>query len=185
MTKKILYTKFETAGDVLSSVINNSGLQAGIKKTMLAKFWGKVVGKKFEALSKPESLNSQGVLTVACANSYVTSELLMFKLDILKKLAPYAKSLDVVVSDINFSHKIWAPERDLMEEYDYEEKKAPKIPDIDYDSIQLDPDEVESIKNCVQNNKFASPEQRERMFEAIVKDLKFQKAIESGRFKIN
>ena len=185
MTKKILYTKFETAGDVLSSVLKNTDLQAGIKKTTISKFWGKVVGKKFEEISKPVSLSTQGVLTVACANSYVTSELLMFKPDILKKLAPYAKSLDIVISDINFSHKIWSNERDLMEEYDYEEKKAPKIPEIDYDSIELDPAEVENIEKCVRNNKFASEEQRGRMFEAIVKDLKFQKAMESGRFKIN
>lgn len=176
--KKILYTKFETAGDVLSSVLKNTDLQAGIKKTTLSKFWGKIVGKKFEELSKPVSLNNQGLLTVACANSFVTSELLMFKPDILKKLEPYAKSLDIYVSDINFSHKIWAPERDLMEEYDYEEKQAPKIPGIDYDSIVLDAAEVENIRNCVNNNKFASEEQRERMFEAIVKDLKFQKAME-------
>ena len=63
--KKILYTKFETAGDVLSSVLKNTDLQAGIKKTTLSKFWGKIVGKKFEELSKPVSLNNQGLLTVA------------------------------------------------------------------------------------------------------------------------
>lgn len=176
MTKKILYTKFESAGDILSSVLRNTDLQAGIKKTTLTKFWGKIVGKKFEEVSKPVSLSNQGLLTVACANSYVTSELMMFKPDILKKLAPYAKSLDINVKDINFSHKIWAPERDLMSEYDYEEKTAPKIPEIDYDAVELDKEEIENIRNCVNNNKFASEEQRTRMFEAIVKDLKFQKA---------
>ena len=178
MKKNILYTKFEAVGDVLSSILKNTDLQAGIKKTTLSKFWGKVVGKKFEGISKPASLSNKGVLTVACENSYVTGELLMFKPDILKKLAPYAKSLDIEITDINFSHKIWSSEHDLMAKYDYEEKKAPKIPNIDYDLIELDPVEVENIKKCVSNNKFASEKQREKMFKAIVKDLKFQKAME-------
>lgn len=173
--RKIMSSEFKTIGNILDSVIQNSDLQKGIKRTTLAKFWGKIVGKKFESMSKPSSINRNNVLMIACANSFVTSELLMFKADILRKIAPYAKSLDLTIEDIVFSHKIWAEVKDEMLEYT--EKKAPEIPKIDYDKIILDEEEVAGIQRCVQNNNFASEEQRDRMFEAIVKDLKYQKFV--------
>lgn len=164
---------------ILASVIKNSDLQQGIKKATLAKFWQKIVGKKFESMSKLHSINRNNVLTVACANSFVTSELTMFKADILKKLEPYAKSLDIKIEDITFSHKIWVEEKD--EVIDYVEKHAPVIPDINYDEIELDEEETANIRRCIDNNKFASEEQRERMYEAIVKDLKFQKFMSENK----
>lgn len=173
--RKINYSELNTIGNILNTVVQNSDLALGIKRSTLSKFWGKIVGKKFETMSKPSSINRSNVLMVACANSFVTSELMMFKPDILKKLEPYAKSLDLVIEDIVFSHKIWSEEKDEM--LNYEEKRAPKIPEVNYDEIELDPSEISNIQRCVENNKFASQEQRNRMFEAIVKDLKYQKFV--------
>lgn len=169
---KIKYTEFQSVGSILDTVIQNSDLQLGIKRSTLSKFWSKIVGKKFEKMSRPSSINRNNILMVACANSFVTSELLMFKADILKKLEPYSKSLDLKIEDIVFSHKIWTEEKEEPEEAPKEEKI--KAADIDYDAISLDEKEIEDIRRCVDNNKFASEEQRERMFEAIVKDLKYQ-----------
>lgn len=176
--KKIMYSDFKQVGGILDTVIKGSDLQAGLKKSALCKFWGNVVGKKFENYSKPYSLSKKNVLTVACANSFVTSELTMFKPDILKKLIPYTKSLEIEIEDIFFSHKIWTDER--AEEENIEEP-PPKIqPEINFDEIQLDENEIKSIKNCIDNNKFASPEQRERMYNAIVRDLKYQKYMQEN-----
>ena len=178
--KKILYSDFNDVGSVLDSVIKNSDLQYGIKKSVLTKFWPKVVGKKFENYSRPESLNRSGILSVACANATVTSELTMFKHDILKKLEPYSKSLDLKIVDIAFSHKIWTTgktEERVEETGETEERSEDKktFEEINYDEIELDEAEIQTIQNCVNTNKFASEEQRKKMFEAIVRDLKHQK----------
>ncbi len=173
--KKILYSEFNNIGSVLDSVIKNSDLQYGIKKSTLTKFWDKIVGKKFENYSRPTSLNRNGLLTVACANSMVTNELTMFKQDILKKLEPYSKSLDLKIEDIVFSHKIWTEEKEQLE-VDSSNHTTEQA-EINYDEIELDEEEIKSIQNCIDNNKFASEEQRKRMFEAIVKDLKYQKFV--------
>ena len=172
--KKILYSDFKQVGGILDSVLKHSNLQSGLKKSTLCKFWGKIVGKKFEKVSRPESLQ-KNILVVACANSFVTSELTMFKLDILKKLLPYAKSLELEIADIVFSHKVWREEKQY-DDYDFiEEKKSSADIEIDYENIELEENEIEAIKRCVDNNTFATKEQRERMYNAIIKDLKYQK----------
>ena len=105
--KEFFYTDFNSLGNIVNTVIQNSNLRQGVKKATVFKFWSKVVGKKFEKHSKIEAINQQNVLIVACANSAVSSELTMFKSDIIKKFNTYANPLDINITDINFSHKIW------------------------------------------------------------------------------
>lgn len=170
--KKILYSGLESIGDLVQSVVNNSDLNKGLKKSMLFKFWGKIVGKKFEKITNPVSINPKGEMLVACANSMVTSELLMFKNDILKKMAPYTKSLDLNVTDIIFSHKIW--KSNVIEEIEEPLQKI-NLPEFNPDEIELDEDELNAIKKSIENNKFATEEQRGKMLSAIINDLKYQK----------
>ena len=56
----------------------------------------------------------------------------------------------------------------------------PDLSNFDPSKIELDPLEVEAIKNSVDNNKFATPEQREKMFNAIILDLKTQKYVKDN-----
>lgn len=180
--KKILYSEFNQIGGILDSVLKGSSLQSGLKKTTLRQFWGKIVGKKFEKVSKPDSIQ-KNLLIVACANSFVTNELTMFKLDILKKLLPYAKSLNIEIQDIVFSHKIWKNESETEDNTNTETQEHsftdPNL--IDYESIELEKNELDAIKNCVSKNTFATEEQRKRMYNAIVKDLKYQKYISNNK----
>lgn len=175
--KEFFYTDFNSLGSVMNSVLQAPNLRQGLKKSTVFKFWGKVVGKKFEKYSKIESLNRDNVLVVACANASVSSELTMFKNDILKKFNSYANPLGIEAVDINFSHKIWKVEKAVPQDLP-EEEKNPYKPDLsgfNPDDIVLDEEEIESIKNSVMNNKFASQEQRQKMFDAIILNLKIQK----------
>lgn len=175
--KEILYSDFTSLGNVMSSVLQNPNLKQGIKKASLFKFWSKIAGKKFEKYSKPDSITPANVLIVACANAAVSSELTIFKQDILKKIKVYAAPLGIEISDINFSHKIWNS-RSKEEYTEYQEPANPYKRDLtnfNPDTIELDPKEVEAIKKSVENNKFATPEQRKKMFDAIILDLKVQK----------
>ena len=175
--KEFFYTDFNSLGSVMNEIVQNSNLKNGVKKATLFKFWNKVAGKKFEQYSKIESLNTDGVLTVACANAAVSSELLMFKQDIIKKINIYAKPLGLEISDINFSHKLWKNEK-RAEIFSQEASKNPYKHDLsgfNPDEIELDEKETASIKASIDANKFASEKQRTKMYNAIIKDLKIQK----------
>ena len=169
--KKILYSGLDNIGDVVNSIVKASDLDKGIQRSMLFKFWGKIVGKKFEKITRPVSINPRAELIVACANSMVTSELLMFKKDILKKMEPYAKSLNIEISDLVFSHKIWKDEKD-GEITDFH---TPKLVKFNPDEIALDDSEISMLRESIEKNTFASKEQREKMLNAIINDLKYQK----------
>lgn len=174
--KEFFYTDFNSLGNIVNSVVQNTNLRQGMKKATIFKFWAQVVGKKFEKYSKIEALNAQGVLIVSCANSAVSSELTMFKSDILKKINVYANPLGVEITDINFSHKLWKRDN-LYAEFSVEEKNPHKkdLTGFNPDNIALDVDEVDAIRASVMNNKFATEEQRKKMFDAIILDLKVQK----------
>lgn len=184
--KEILYSDFTSLGSVMSSVLQDSNLKQGVKKASVFKFWPKVVGKKFEKYSRPETINQSNVLLVACANAAVSSELTMFKADILKKINVYSKPLGIEISDINFSHKIWKVSSQNVSQ-SYQEPKNPYKRDLtgfNPDDVVLDANEVEAIRKSVENNKFASEEQRKKMFDAIILDLKIQK-FDNDRKKTN
>jgi len=176
--KEFFYTDFNSLGNLVNTVIQNSNLRQGVKKATVFKFWSKVVGKKFEKHSKIEAINQQNVLIVACANSAVSSELTMFKSDIIKKFNTYANPLDINITDINFSHKIWR--HSSQEQEKTTEEKNPYKKDLsgfNAEEITLDIHEVESVRNSVMNNKFATEQQRQKMFDAIILDLKIQKYV--------
>ena len=184
--KEILYSDFNSVENILGAVMKNPKLKQGLKNATIFKFWPKVAGKKFEKYSKANGLTQtpEGhVLTVACANAAVSSELLMFKQDILKKMNIYSKPLGVEITDINFSHKIWSSTKNTQQAaFSIEEKNLykPDLSNFDPSKIELDPLEVEAIKNSVDNNKFATQEQRKKMFNAIILDLKTQKYIKDN-----
>lgn len=172
---------FSTVESVMSSVMQNSNLRQGIKKASVFKFWAKAAGKKFEKYSRAEGINANNVLTVACANASVSSELTMFKADLIKKINQYSMPLGIEIEDIHFSHKIW--KKPSLESENPNVNPEPPNPykrdltGFNPDEIELDSDDVEAIRNSVSNNKFASPEQREKMFNAIILDLKVQKFV--------
>lgn len=51
-----------------------------------------------------------GVMVIACANNVVAQELLYQKTMIIKKFAPYLKSLKINLKDIKFDPKKWVNE---------------------------------------------------------------------------
>lgn len=177
--KEIRYSEFSSLDSVVSSVLQNPQLRNGVKKASVFKFWAKIVGKKFEKYSRAESLNSNNVLTVACANAAVSSELLMFKDVLLDKINQYSKPLGINIEDINFSHKIWRKTSSVVVQ-SKQDAKNPYTKDLtgfNPEDIELDEDEVDAIKKSVFANNFASEKQREKMFNAIILDLKIQKFV--------
>ena len=108
--KKILYTNFETAGDILETLLNEKEIKRAITRANLYVFWKKIVPAKYKEKSKPWGMSGNGLMIIACENSIVVQELTMLKLMLITKLAPYAKTLKINVKDLKFDVKRWEAE---------------------------------------------------------------------------
>jgi hypothetical protein len=106
--KEILYTDFEGLDDLLSEMLeNNALLKKAMKRSNLYSFWKKIVGHPFDIKSKPYGMLGATTMIVACESAVVVQELTLRKSQILKKLTPYVKSLNINLKDIMFDVKRW------------------------------------------------------------------------------
>ena len=181
--KKILYSEMDSLGSVMDIVLQNQNLKQGMKKATLFKFWAQVVGKKFELVSEISSLgeiSGKIVLTVACANAVVTSELTMFKQQLIKKINVFANPLGVDIEDIIFSHKIWKknlPENSFENniKVQTENPYRENLEGFDPDEIYVSEEEICEIRANIQANSALTQEQKMRLLNSIVQDIKVQK----------
>lgn len=102
-----MYTDFEGVDSVIAELLNNKDIKKAVTRSNLYKFWKSIVGEKFGEKSKPYSMIGGGVMVIACANNVVAQELLYQKTMIIKKFAPYLKSLKINLKDIKFDPKKW------------------------------------------------------------------------------
>ena len=105
-----MYTDFEGVDSVIAELLNNKDIKKAVTRSNLYRFWQSVVGEKFGAKSRPYSMIGGGVMVIACANNVVAQELLYQKIMIIKKFAPYLKSLKINLKDIKFDPKKWVDE---------------------------------------------------------------------------
>ena len=104
---KVLYTDFEGVEDVISSMMDNPQLKKAISRTNMYKFWDSILPSKLKGKSKPFSMLPGGIMTVACANPIIAQELSLHKIMLIKKFEPYAKSVNIRVTDMRFDPKKW------------------------------------------------------------------------------
>ena len=105
---KVLYTDFEGVEDIISSMMDNPQLKKAITKTNLYKFWDSILPEKFRGKSKPFGMLPGGIMTVACKNPIIAQELSLYKVMLIKKFEPYAKTLNMRVIDMRFDPKKWS-----------------------------------------------------------------------------
>ena len=177
---KIHHSGMYDIEEVLDEFKKQYNFENIVKKSTFFKFWSKIVGKKFQDKSKPISINKKNVLLVACENSMVTGELFMFKDAILEKMQVYTKPLNIKIDDIVFSHKIWQTEKEQLDE-GIEFVKPTKIPDEELEKIILTEEEIASIKMSIEKIPFADKAQKDKMLNAIAKNLKLQKYKEQNK----
>lgn len=105
---KVLYTDFEGVDDVISSMMDNPQLKKAISRTNMYKFWDSILPEKLRGKSKPFSMLPGGIMTVACKNPIIAQELSLHKVMLIKKFEPYAKSVNMRISDLRFDPKRWS-----------------------------------------------------------------------------
>ncbi len=105
--KKILYTDFVSAEELMAELLEQKEFRKAMTRSNLYKFWGKVAGAKFAQKSKPYSMLGGGVMVISCESPTVAQELLLKKTQLLVKFKPYLDSLKMNVKDLRFDTKKW------------------------------------------------------------------------------
>lgn len=104
---KVLYTDFEGVDDIIKTMMDSPQLKKAITRTNMYKFWDNILPQKLKNRSKPFSMLPGGVMVVACENPIVAQELSLYKVMLIKKFEPFAKSLKMRVTDLRFDSKKW------------------------------------------------------------------------------
>jgi predicted nucleic acid-binding Zn ribbon protein len=95
-----LKNKTTTAAQVLSRLLNRSGLKQKLEKYQFVQFWPQIVGKSISAKAKPEALRN-GILIVRVENSAWAQELSFQKTVIRNRLNAFLGA-ENSVKDIHF-----------------------------------------------------------------------------------
>ena len=88
--------------------------------------------------------------------------------------------LGIEIQDMNFSHKIWktdAPKESFMGNVKIQTENPYKenLEGFNPDEIEVNEKEINEIKANIEANSVLSAEQKERLFNSIVKDIKIRK----------
>ena len=108
--EKVLYTDFVEMEDIINSMMDNPHYKKAMTRTNLYTFWDKILPEKYKGKSKPFSMMPGGTMVVACQNPVVAQELSLYKIMLIKKFEPYAKSLKLRITDMRFDPKKWIEE---------------------------------------------------------------------------
>jgi len=109
--KKILYSNFKNIDEIITQLAEQKEFKRAIKRSNLYKFWNKVAGEKYSKYSKPYSMLKGNVMVIACETPAVAQELMLHKMELIKKLKPYVESLKMTVNDLKFDAKKWFVEK--------------------------------------------------------------------------
>lgn len=104
---KVLYTDFEGVDTVINAMMDNPQLKKAITRTNLYKFWDSILPDKFKKKSKPFSMLPGGVMVIACETPVMAQELSLRKINLIQKFSPYAKSMNMRLTDMKFDPKKW------------------------------------------------------------------------------
>lgn len=156
-------------GEILNENFADEQFGHICKVSTFFSFWKDIVGQKFEKKSKPYKIKFNK-LFVSCENSFIVQELNMFKKDIIKKLIPYAKGLDIEIDDISFNYKNWNELKDKSTEKDFDDKKEYDLNDIE--AVKIDEEKIKSIKKNISNIPYLNASQKEKYIKDIENNLK-------------
>ena len=104
---KVQYTDFVGMDECVSSLMDNPLFKKAMTRTTMYKFWDSILPEKHKGKSKPFGMLPGGVMSVACQNPVVAQELSLQKIMLIKKFEPYAKGLNLRVTDMRFDPKKW------------------------------------------------------------------------------
>ena len=86
MTPPRKKTKPSTLGDVLSGVLQSTGISGRVEQAVIVPEWASLVGAQIASVSEPQSIAADGTLFVYAKSNAWMMELSMMERELLKAL---------------------------------------------------------------------------------------------------
>ena len=103
--KKLYYSDFVQLDEIIKSIdfnVNNNSLIEKIEEC-----WKETVGNKISALTKIDKISDNKVVTIQCADSFVSNELYREKVKIIEILDKKLTEKGIKIKDIVFDYRKW------------------------------------------------------------------------------
>ena len=105
--KRINNSNFELLEDIIKTIDFNYNPDSQNIVNELNTLWREVVGNKISKYSKVYEISSDNNLTIICADSYISNELLFNKNKLIDFMNEKTKKLGIKIEDIRFDYKKW------------------------------------------------------------------------------
>lgn len=163
--------KTATIGELLnisrfSDGINSSKIDLITKHSTIFSFWGDIVGKKFTTFVKPVSIKASK-LYVSAKSPVIIQELELYKSKLLKKINSYSRPLGIEIKDIVFNYKNFNETQNQKDETLVEDKPL-MFDEKLINSIVLDDNTIQKIKESVSKISFLDKEKKEKLLNKII-----------------
>lgn len=129
--------RFSQAGETISSVFKQMGLERKTLERQAAMFWAEIVGDQIARATKVDKV-WEGTLYVSCKNSVWANELLLHRQQILKSIAERIGA--GIIKEIQFSGRGFRKT---------EEKEEQAEPEKEPTDAPLAPGEVQEVDKIV------------------------------------
>ena len=106
-TKRINNSNFEVLEDIIKSIDFNYNPEDVQNIEKLQQYWVSTVGKKISEFSKVFNFSADNILTISCADSFISNELYLEKETLLKNMNKKAQETGIIIKDIKFEYKKW------------------------------------------------------------------------------
>lgn len=105
--KRLNNSDFDLIQNIIKDIDFNYEETSQLKKEELFGLWKDIIGEKISKFSKPMDLSSDGILTIACSDSFVANELYFEKDKIFSLLQEKSEKMGIKLKDIKFDYRKW------------------------------------------------------------------------------
>jgi len=105
--EKLNDSNLELLKNIFENISFNYDETQAKSKEELFNSWEEIIGNKISKMSKMYEISDDGILTIACSDSFVANELYFEKEKIMSLIEEKAQKLGIKIKDIKFNYKIW------------------------------------------------------------------------------
>ena len=160
---------------IFAKSLKDGKLQDIIKHSTIFSFWGEIVGRKFEKITKPYAIK-KSIFYVSVKSPVVAQELSLNKKILIKKINSYSMPLGYEIKDIVFNFKnfevVTSNAFDENKEGDYSDDNLIWYNCDELDKIELSISTIEKIRASVSKISFLNNEQKEKLILKIIQNHK-------------
>ena len=159
---------------IFAKSLKDGRLQDIVKHSTIFSFWGEIVGRKFEKITKPYAIK-KSIFYVSVKSPVVSQELSLNKKILIKKINSYSMPLGFEIKDIIFEYKNF--EVIASKNLDNQSKNYADESLIWYDyealdKIEIDPAIMGKIRASVSKISFLNDGQKEKLILKIIQNHK-------------